>query len=193
MSISWSVVNFRSAASTATSLPLSPIPTVFLLIDGIDEGDRSAWKKSLPALAHRLGEYANIGLVLSCRRPFEKQIVTTAASKLFVEAEHLGFEENEFDAQVKFFDYLRNSHAACAADHTGVLPASLPEAVLRCNQRLEHRAQEQASSGYRLGSAWHVTRAGTLREDDRETDRGRFQLAPISVLEDSEGRQDFVR
>ena len=76
-----------------------------LLIDGINEGDRSVWREALPTLARRLGEYPNVGLVLSCRRPFEKHILSTAASKLLVEVEHPGFEEIEFDAQVEFFDY----------------------------------------------------------------------------------------
>ena len=80
-----------------------------LLIDGINESDRSVWRRALPAIARRLCELPNVGLVLSCRRPFEKQILTKAASKLIVEVEHPGFQRIEFDAQVKFFEFYNIS------------------------------------------------------------------------------------
>ena len=141
-----------------------------LLIDGINEGDRSAWKKALPVLAHRLGEYANIGLVLSCRRPFEKQIVTTAASKLFLEAEHPGFEGNEFDAQVEFFEYY-----GIPTPHVPLITPEFSRPLflkLFCDaiKTLSTRHKSKHLRDIASGQRGNVTRAGTLREDDRETD-----------------------
>jgi hypothetical protein len=76
-----------------------------LLIDAINEGDRQAWRRHLRSLVRRLGQYPHVGLVLSCRRPFEKSILTPATEALFIQLEHPGFEEKEFDAQLDFFAY----------------------------------------------------------------------------------------
>lgn len=76
-----------------------------LVIDGINEADRKTWKDLVRALADRIAKYPNVGLVLSCRRPFDEQIFTSATRKRFVETIHEGFGEIEFDAQREFFQY----------------------------------------------------------------------------------------
>ena len=76
-----------------------------LIIDAINEGDRRAWKRTLPALCRELLEHPNVGLILSCRQPFEKQIVGKRTARQFVLIHHQGFDEIEVDAQLSFFQH----------------------------------------------------------------------------------------
>lgn len=76
-----------------------------IIIDGINEGDRIMWRKGLKELVRHVGQYPYIGLVLSCRSPFEKQIFTTQSEKKFVVVPHRGFYDIEFDAQREFFNH----------------------------------------------------------------------------------------
>ncbi len=47
----------------------------------------------------------HVGLVLSCRQPFDDLIFTARTRSKFVTVEHRGFEDLEVDAQVEFFTY----------------------------------------------------------------------------------------
>jgi hypothetical protein len=76
-----------------------------LIIDAINEGDRMAWRQELPKLARRIRGYPHVALIVSCRRPFDRLILTSSASKLYVPLEHPGFEEQEFNAQLEFFGF----------------------------------------------------------------------------------------
>jgi len=76
-----------------------------LIIDAINEGDRLAWKRALPGLCRDLRQYPNVGLILSCRQPFEQQIVTQRTARQLVTVQHTGFGEIEFDAQLSFFQH----------------------------------------------------------------------------------------
>ena len=76
-----------------------------LIVDAINEGDRTTWKRALPALCRQFNQYPNVGLVLSCREPFNNQILGRRAAQQFVTMYHQGFAEREFDAQLSFFDY----------------------------------------------------------------------------------------
>lgn len=76
-----------------------------LLIDGINEADRELWRNELASVAEQVKNYSHVGLALSCRTPFDEQILTSKAENHLVQVEHRGFEENEFDAQIEFFDY----------------------------------------------------------------------------------------
>lgn len=78
-----------------------------LIVDGINEGDQERWKASLARLARSVRRYAHVGLVLSCRQPFDELIVTEHARKAYVATYHFGFTEVEFDAQVEYFTYYR--------------------------------------------------------------------------------------
>lgn len=81
-----------------------------IIIDGINEADRDLWKQGIGSLAQQADKYPNVGLVLSCRSPFERQILDKATEKLFVQTVHTGFEEIEFDAQGAFFDFYKIPH-----------------------------------------------------------------------------------
>lgn len=76
-----------------------------LMIDAINEGDRVAWRKQLSSLAATVEQWPNVRLVVSCRRPFDEEVVTDQAAKRFVSLEHFGFQDQEFDAQLEYFRY----------------------------------------------------------------------------------------
>jgi hypothetical protein len=76
-----------------------------LIVDGINEGNRSAWTRSLTSIIRAVRPLTHVGLVLSCRQPFDELIFTPRTRSRFVTVEHRGFEENEVDAQVEFFTY----------------------------------------------------------------------------------------
>lgn len=88
-----------------------------ILIDAINEGDRVAWHEHIEQVAALVSGYPNIGLVLSCRTPFDRQILTEAAVGRFVFATHVGFADIEFDAQTEFFQYygIPNPHVPLLA------------------------------------------------------------------------------
>ncbi len=76
-----------------------------LLIDAINESDREAWRNWLPRLVNDVARSENLGLVVSCRTPFDASTVAERARAKMVELHHPGFEDQEFDAQLEFFKY----------------------------------------------------------------------------------------
>jgi hypothetical protein len=76
-----------------------------LLIDAINESDRAAWRRWLPLLLSDVHKAQNLGLVVSCRTPFDASVVVESARARMVELHHPGFEDQEFDAQLEFFRY----------------------------------------------------------------------------------------
>jgi hypothetical protein len=76
-----------------------------LIIDAINEGDRRMWRRSLFALCRAVRRLPNLTLILSCRQPFEQQIVGRRATQQLVVVHHQGFGEIEFDAQLSFFQH----------------------------------------------------------------------------------------
>lgn len=76
-----------------------------IFIDGINEGDRDSWRKALATLGEEIKKYPNVGLVVSCRRPYDEILLGKRAKKRFITVVHPGFEEVEFDAQAQFFEY----------------------------------------------------------------------------------------
>jgi hypothetical protein len=76
-----------------------------IIIDGINEADRTHWRKGLVAIARSVSRYPHVGLVLSCRSPFETQMLSNYSERLFAHTVHTGFEEIEFYAQRDFFAY----------------------------------------------------------------------------------------
>jgi hypothetical protein len=78
-----------------------------IIIDGINEADREEWRRGVKLLAQELARFDNLALVLSCRTPFDRQILSDSTRELFVEVPHRGFEEIEFDAQREFFHHYQ--------------------------------------------------------------------------------------
>lgn len=78
-----------------------------LIIDGINEGDRSVWRRCMPSIIQRLDRFRNVALIISCRTPFDRQIMSLRSRAAFVEVTHVGFENIEFNAQKEFFKYYK--------------------------------------------------------------------------------------
>ena len=78
-----------------------------LVIDGVNEGDRTAWRRHVGSMIDHVRKYRNVALILSCRVPFDNQILTKRTRSAVVEAVHSGFVDVEFDAQKEFFRYYK--------------------------------------------------------------------------------------
>jgi hypothetical protein len=76
-----------------------------LMVDAINEGDQRVWRDELPRLAKSVAQLPHVGLVVSCRRPFDEAIVTDLAARRLVSLEHFGFHDQEFDAQLEYFSF----------------------------------------------------------------------------------------
>lgn len=76
-----------------------------VLVDAINEGDREVWRRRIAGVVRRVRQHRNVGLALTCRTPFDNTILDEDSRSLFVVDHHVGFEEQEFDAQLEFFDY----------------------------------------------------------------------------------------
>jgi hypothetical protein len=78
-----------------------------VLIDAVNESDRAAWRRRLPRLVRDGAAHEHLGLVVSCRTPFDQSMITPAVRAACVELEHPGFTDQEFDAQLEFFAHYR--------------------------------------------------------------------------------------
>lgn len=78
-----------------------------LMIDAINEGNQEAWRRQLPRLARCVSERPQVGLVVSCRRPFDEAIVTEQAASRLLSLDHYGFQDQEFDAQLEYFSFYK--------------------------------------------------------------------------------------
>jgi hypothetical protein len=68
-----------------------------IMIDAINEADRPAWRRRLVGLTRTVARYEHLGLVLTCRTPFNRAIVSTPAERRLVTLQHRGFDNQEFD------------------------------------------------------------------------------------------------
>lgn len=80
--------------------------TVFF-VDGINEGRRREWRQAINTLLSLVDEYPNIGLVVTCRTPFEAIAIEKSSLEKFHRLKHYGFDDQEFDAQATFFQYYQ--------------------------------------------------------------------------------------
>jgi hypothetical protein len=76
-----------------------------LMVDAINEGNQEVWRDQLPRLAKSVAQLPHVGLVVSCRRPFDEAIVTDVAAGRLLSLEHYGFQDQEFDAQLEYFSF----------------------------------------------------------------------------------------
>lgn len=124
-----------------------------ILIDAINEGDRVAWHEHLDRIASLVSGYPNVGLVLSCRTPFDEQILTEGAAQSFVFAEHVGFTDIEFDAQNEFFRYysIPNPHLPLLAPEfaTPLFLKILCESIASLSHSGKRRRIRSFASGHK--------------------------------------------
>lgn len=76
-----------------------------VIVDGINEADRQVWAGAIPGLVKKFDQHDHVGLVLSCRTPYEDQIFRAKWRSEFVHFRHPGFEELEIDAQSEYFSH----------------------------------------------------------------------------------------
>jgi hypothetical protein len=76
-----------------------------ILVDAINEGDRSEWRRQMPKLIAEIHSRPNVGLVVTCRRSFEGAVLTSSVRSKMVELQHYGFLDQEFDAQQVYFTH----------------------------------------------------------------------------------------
>jgi hypothetical protein len=75
-----------------------------IVIDALNETRPiSFWQKNLKKLQRECKKYPHIGLIVSIRSGFEKEILSTETEGLFVHQEHHGFQFREWEAVNKFF------------------------------------------------------------------------------------------
>lgn len=69
-----------------------------LVVDGINEGDREEWKTAVITLFDKVSKLQHVGLVLSCRSPFQHLIFNKRTLSRYKILFHQGFNEIEFEA-----------------------------------------------------------------------------------------------
>ena len=122
-----------------------------IMIDAINEADRTAWRRRLGGLIRTVAKYEHLGVMLTCRTPFNRAIVAKPAERQLVTLEHRGFDNQEFDAQQEFF-----AHYGLPAPHVPLITPEfsrplflklLCEAVARLSLRSRHRQLNDVASG----------------------------------------------
>ncbi|WP_284322151.1 hypothetical protein [Dyella acidisoli] len=76
-----------------------------IILDGVNEGRRREWRETVTTLQALVADRPNIGLIVSCRTPFEPIAIRQKDLEKFHKVVHLGFDDQEFDAQAAFFQY----------------------------------------------------------------------------------------
>lgn len=84
----------------------APGRTVFI-VDGVNEGHRREWRQAISTLLSLVTVHSNIGLVVTCRTPFEALAIEKSDLEKFHRMKHYGFDDQEFDAQAAFFRYYQ--------------------------------------------------------------------------------------
>lgn len=74
-----------------------------IIVDAINEADREGWKSGVRNLVKQIGKYPWIGLVMTCRTPF--QFLSLPKRFQIITEYHHGFEENELEAMTEFFNF----------------------------------------------------------------------------------------
>lgn len=80
--------------------------TVFF-VDGVNEGRRREWRHAISTMLSLVADHPNIGLVVTCRTPFEALAIEKRDLEKFHRLQHYGFDDQEFDAQAAFFQYYQ--------------------------------------------------------------------------------------
>ena len=76
-----------------------------IIVDGINEGDRAHWRTGTRSLLSDLSNYPEIGLVLTCRMPFERLYLPARCWSRFIGLRHPGFRNAEVEAHREFFSF----------------------------------------------------------------------------------------
>ena len=77
-----------------------------VVIDGVNEGNRKDWLRAVTTLRLLVKDRPSIGLIISCRTPFERVAIAHDDMRVLHTVTHRGFEDQEFDAQAAFFKHF---------------------------------------------------------------------------------------
>lgn len=78
-----------------------------IVIDGINEGSRREWRQAVTSLRLLVRSRPSVGLVITCRTPFESIAIPKEDLSDLHMITHYGFDDQEFDAQAAFFEYYK--------------------------------------------------------------------------------------
>lgn len=76
-----------------------------IILDGVNEGRRREWRDAISCIQAMISDRHNIGLVVTCRTPFESISIPDELLDQFHKITHFGFDDQEFDAQAAFFQH----------------------------------------------------------------------------------------
>lgn len=76
-----------------------------VIVDGVNEGHRREWRQAVTALRTLISRRPGIGLIVTCRTPFESIAIAPDDLSRLHTVTHHGFDDQEFDAQAAFFQY----------------------------------------------------------------------------------------
>ena len=76
-----------------------------VVLDGVNEGPRREMREAVTALQALISHRQSIGFIVTCRTPFETIAIEQKGLEKFHKVMHLGFDDQEFDAQAAFFNY----------------------------------------------------------------------------------------
>lgn len=93
--------------SELDSLGLGILERTVFIVDGVNEGRRREWRQAISLLISLIAEHPNIGLVVTCRTPFEALAIEKSDLEKFHRLQHYGFDDQEFDAQAAFFHFYQ--------------------------------------------------------------------------------------
>ncbi len=74
-----------------------------IIVDAINEADRHGWKSGVRELIKEVKKYPWVGLVMTCRVPF--QFLYLPKKMKMITEEHRGFNDNELEAMTAFFNF----------------------------------------------------------------------------------------
>jgi hypothetical protein len=122
-----------------------------ILIDAINEADRGEWRRRLPPLLAALAPRKNVAVLVTCRTPFDQQILTDRVRNRFHVMYHPGLADQEFDAQLEFFDFysLPALHVPLLASEFArpLFLKLLCEGLVRLSRRSQKRHLDGIASG----------------------------------------------
>ena len=78
-----------------------------IILDGVNEGARREWRDAVTILQALVADRPNIGLIVTCRTPFEQIAIKQEDLEKLHKVIHFGFDAQEFDAQATFFEYYK--------------------------------------------------------------------------------------
>jgi len=76
-----------------------------IIVDGVNEGRRREWRQAITVLRTLVASRPGIGLIITCRTPFEAFAIAQEDLNNLHKVTHHGFDDQEFDAQAAFFRY----------------------------------------------------------------------------------------